>query len=100
MLRLMPQSRAATRYRGSGGGPFPANSSGSPSVQSYGSLLVTTRTRSCPVIPGAAAALARSESSSRSVALSTAGIAPCSRTRRTSARVSIPSIPGMPCSSR
>ena len=61
---------------------------------------MTSRTRSRPTRPGLALALATRLASSRSVVERMPFIAPRLRVRRTRARVSIPSMPMMPCSAR
>ena len=61
-----------------------------PTSQVYGAGGMTSRVRSRPIKPGLAFALATRLASSRSIVDRIPFIAPCSRVRRTRARVSIP----------
>ena len=71
-----------------------------PSDQSNGRGGTTSRTRSRPTMPGRVRALWTSEASSRSAVDRTPFMAPRTRSRRTRARVSIPSMPRTPFSRR
>ena len=82
----MPVSSAAIR------GPSP-----SPS-KTRGSGIVTSRARSRPTMLGSAAIRSRASASLISPGKTPPRIAPASRMWRTSARVSTPSMPGIPLS--
>ena len=99
--------RAATRYGELVGAEVfvgsnrPAvNGPENPSDHENGLAGMTCVANSCPSICGAVCAFFTSDASSKSAVDSTAVIAPRTRKRRTSARVSIPSMPGTPCSRR
>ena len=82
MFRFAPQSISAT-------GPSPV-----------GSAIVTSRTRSRPIMLGTARAFFTSDASSRSPVEIKPFIAPSTRSRPVSARVSSSSMPAMPASRR
>ncbi len=113
MLRFIPKSYATTRKSSSpsrgrrASVPFSTGTrwEARPALSARGSKLqgdsqVTSRARSSPIIDREARALATSEAGSRSTAETTPRLAPWVRRWRVSARVSISSIPTMPCSSR
>ena len=114
MFHFMPKSKATTcGWREERAGPAAGASrfttgavrvtlkSGfNPGSQVNDSRGITSRARSRPISPGLWRALATRLASSRSVVDSMPFIAPRTRVSLTRARVSIPSMPMIPCSRR
>ena len=96
MLRLIPKSYAATLNS------RPSIALAGPTTEraSYGSSVDAAAARSAPSIPGRARTFANRIPASRSMVEIPARIAPPSRIRSVSRRVSMPSIPTTPASSR
>ncbi len=97
MFHFMPKSRATTWQLHARFGKicWAANGLTKPSCQVNGFSGTTSRTRSRPTILGLVRALWTREASSRSVVDNTPVMVPRTRSRRTRARVSIPSMPRM-----
>ena len=92
MFRFSPKSYTATRRTG----PRARSAGPTTASASYGSGVVTEDASSAPAIPGVSRTRATSDAGSRSRVETPARIAPTSRIRRVSLRVSMPSIATTP----